>query len=51
MNTGWMSDRVGVGFERMGREAEADRRNGVVDLGLGLGMSSAVGVCWAPAVA
>ena len=34
MKIGWMSPRVGVGFARMGSEAEADRRRGVVDLGL-----------------
>ena len=33
--TGWIVLRVGVGFERMGSEAAAERRRGVVALGLG----------------
>ena len=39
--TGRMSERVGVGFERMGREAAAVRRSWVADLGLGLSCSEA----------
>lgn len=37
--TGRMSERVGVGFERMGREAAAVRRSWVADLGLGFSCS------------
>ena len=33
--TGWILLRVGVGLERMGREAAAARRRGVVAFGLG----------------
>ncbi len=36
VNIGWMTPLVGVGFARMGREADADRRRGVVDLGFAL---------------
>ena len=39
--TGRMSERVGVGFERMGREAAAVRRSWVADLGLGFSCSEA----------
>lgn len=39
MKTVWMSPRVGVGFERIGNEADAERLSGVVALGLALGGS------------
>ena len=45
MNTGWMSPRVGVGFARMGRDLDAERRRGVAAFGFGLeGSSSVVGL-------
>ena len=37
--TGRMSERAGVGFERMGREAAAVRRSWVAGLGLGFSCS------------
>ena len=37
--TGRMSERVGVGFERIGREAAAVRRSWVADLGFGFSCS------------
>lgn len=37
---GWMTLLVGVGLERMGREAEAARRRGVVDFGFALASES-----------
>jgi hypothetical protein len=36
VKTGLMTPRVGVGLERMGKEAEAERRRGVEALGLAL---------------
>lgn len=39
VNTVWMSPRVSVGFERIGREAKAVRLKGVVALGFGFNKS------------
>ena len=36
VNTGWISDRVGVRLDRIGWEAAAALRNGVDSLGFGL---------------
>jgi hypothetical protein len=36
VKTGWMEPRVGVGFARIGREADAARRRDVVAFGFGL---------------
>jgi hypothetical protein len=35
----WISLRVGVGLDRMGRDADAERRRDVVDLGFGFNES------------
>jgi hypothetical protein len=41
VKTGCMEPRVGVGFERIGREADAARRREVVAFGFGFGGGSA----------
>lgn len=40
VKTGLITPRVGVGLERMGSEAEADRRSGVVSLGFAFASDS-----------
>jgi hypothetical protein len=35
VKTVWIEPRVGVGFERIGRESDAERRRGVVAFGFG----------------
>ena len=45
VKTGLITPRVGVGFERMGSEAEADRRSGVISLGLAFASDSGFSKC------